>query len=315
MSQVLSGRKIADEINQEVAERVAMLRQENGAAPRLALLTVGQGDSLKQSEFLLHEAAARNIGIDVRSTVLPDDATEEDLIAAVRNENQDPDTHGILVLLPLPEHIDQEKVFGEIAPNKELEGALDDDNDEPFDFDDIDTVNGKQGTTITAVRTLLESIDYDIPHSRNVFVTEDHIRDNPLVGRLLRMSERVNVPVAIASTTEPNVREITRNADLVLVSVSSPEIIDDTYLKKGAVVIDFLPVMVGEKYSRKKGRTVPILKGGVNVEAALRKASHVAPALGSTGPIMVAMMMKNLVLNACESLGVEPGSLPMPEIA
>ncbi len=316
MSQVLSGRKIADDINQEVAERVAALRGEHSIAPRLALLTVGQGDSLKQSEFILHESAARNIGIDVRSIVLPDDATEDELIAAVRNENQDPDTHGILVLLPLPEHIDQEIVFGEIAPNKELEGALDvDDDDEPFDFEDIDTVNGKQGTTITAVRTLLESIDYDIPRSRNVFVTEDHIRDNPLVGRLLRMSEKVNVSVAITSTAEPNVREITRSADLVLVSVSSPEIIDDTYLKKGAVVIDFLPVMVGEKYSKKKGRMVPILKGGVNVEAALRKASHVAPALGSIGPIMIAMMMKNLVLNACESLEAESDNPSVREIA
>ena len=80
--------------------------------------------------------------------------------------------------------------------------------------------------------------------------------------------------------------------------------IDDTFLKKGAVVVDFLPVMVGEKFSEKKNRIVPILKGGVNVEAALRKASYVAPALGSTGPIIIAMMMRNLMLNCRQQLGL-----------
>ena len=306
MGELLQGRSIAKEINQATRKEIDILRTQRGVTPQLALITAGLGDALKQSEFILHESAAQSLGIEVKAITLGDDATEAELMDAVHRENRNPGTHGILVLLPLPKHIDQEVVFAEIAPEKELEGLLgDEDEEEVFNFDDID-IEGKQGTTITAVRTLLESIDFDIPRSKNVFVTEDDIRNNPLVSRLLRMSERVSVPIAIATTRDPNVRDVTRTADLVLVSVSAPEVIDDTFLKKGAVVVDFLPVMVGERFSEKKNRVVPVLKGGVNVEAALRKASYVAPALGSTGPIIIAMMMRNLILNCQQQLSLGP---------
>jgi 5,10-methylene-tetrahydrofolate dehydrogenase/methenyl tetrahydrofolate cyclohydrolase len=241
----------------------------------------------------------------VQSTILDKDAPEGDLIREIRKANADPSVHGILVLLPLPVHFDQEAIFQVIAPEKELEGLLGSDSDGNLNDElegesaegRLDDGNKKQSSTITAVRMLLESIDYEVARSRNVFLTEDDIRDNPLVARLLRMSSRVNVPVAVATTLDPNVRTITRNADLVLVSLASPEVVDDTFLKSGAVVIDFNPVMVGEKYSETKKRVVPVLKNGVNVAAALRRARFVAPSVGGVGPISVATMMRNLVLN------------------
>jgi methylenetetrahydrofolate dehydrogenase (NADP+)/methenyltetrahydrofolate cyclohydrolase len=268
--------------------------------PKLALITADEGDTLKRAELLLHESAARSLGVDVQTQVLDKDSTDEDLLRIVQQANEDPSVHGVLILLPLPPHLDQDRIFQAIAPAKELEGQLENDDGDDVELGDIETLSGKQSTMIAAVRTLLESIDYDVPRSRNVFITEDAIRDNPFVARLVRMTERVQVPVAIVTTGDPKARSIARNADLVIVSVSSPEIIDDTFLKKGAVVIDFLPVMVAEKYSEKKQRMVPILKGGVNVTAALRKAAYVAPAVGSIGPLIVAMMMQNLVVNCRE---------------
>jgi len=298
MNQLLYGREIAAGINEETHGAVRAIQSEFGITPKLALLTADEGDTLKRAEFLLHEVAARNLGIEVETKILSKESTDDDLLLLVHMANNDPTVHGILILLPLPPHFDQDRIFQAITPAKELEGQLENDDEfEAFDFANIDTLNSKQSTILTAVRTLLESIDYDLPCSRNVFVTEDEIRDNPFVARLVRTTERVSVPIAIVTTSDPNARSVVRNADLVVVSVSSPEIIDDTYLKKGAVVIDFLPVMVGEKYSNQKQRMVPILKGGVNVAAALRKASHIAPAVGSIGPIIVAMMLHNLVIN------------------
>jgi methylenetetrahydrofolate dehydrogenase (NADP+) / methenyltetrahydrofolate cyclohydrolase len=306
MNQLLYGRDVAERMNQDTRASVSAIRSEFGTTPKLALLTADEGDTLKRAELLLHEAAARSLGVEVDTRVLDKDSTDEDLLRLVETANQDPSVHGVLILLPLPPHIDQDRIFQAIAPDKELEGQLEsEDDDDAFELGDVETLSGKQSTMITAVRTLLESIDYDVPRSRNVFITEDSIRDNPFVARLVRMTERVRVPVAIVTTDDPDARSIARNADLVIVSVSSPEIIDDTFLKRGAVVIDFLPVMVGEKYSEKKQRMVPLLKGGVNVTAALRTAAYVAPAVGSIGPIIVAMMMQNLLVNCRELVSRE----------
>jgi len=303
MGQLLYGRDIAARINHDIKETVSEIQSTFGITPKLALLTVDKGDTLKRSELLLHENAARHLGIEVHTVVLNEDATDAELLRAIRDENEDPDVHGILILLPLPPQIDQDLVFQAIAPDKEIEGLSGDDDDEPIDLDNLDDLPEKQSSMIAAVRMLLEFIDHNIPRSRNVFVTEAEIPDNPLVAKLLQMSSQVSVPVAVVTTKDPNVRAVTRNADLVLVSVLSPEIVDDTFLKKGAVVIDFVPVMVGEKYSETKGRLVPILKGGVNVTAALRKASFVAPGVGGIGPIGVATMMRNLVVN-CRNIAL-----------
>jgi methylenetetrahydrofolate dehydrogenase (NADP+)/methenyltetrahydrofolate cyclohydrolase len=298
MNQLLYGREIAADINEETREALQSIAAEYGVSPKLRLLTADEGDTLKRAELLLHEEVARNLGIQVETQILGKDATDEELLDLIELANGDPGVHGILVLLPLPPHMDQDRLFQAISPAKELEGQLEGEDDiDILDFGDIDTLNSKQSTILTAVRTLLQAIEFDLPKSRNVFITESTIRDNPFVDRLVRMTERISVPVAIVTTDDPNARAVVKNADLVVVSVSSPELIDDTYLKRGAVVIDFLPVMVGEKYSEKKQRMVPILKGGVNADAALRKASFVAPALGSIGPIIVAMMMHNLMIN------------------
>ena len=304
MNQLLYGRDIAGRINEETRERILATRAEFGVTPKLALITADEGDALKRAELLLHEVAARSLGVDVATQVLSKEATDDDLLRLVQMANEDPSIHGVLILLPLPPHVDQDRIFQAITPAKELEGQLEADDDaDAVDLGDIETLSAKQSTMIAAVRTLLESIDYDLARSRNVFITEGEIRDNPFVARLVRMAERVSVPVAIVTTNDPNARSVTRDADLVVVSVSSPEIVDDTFLKRGAVVIDFLPVMVGEKYSEKRQRLVPILKGGVNVTAALRKASFVAPAVGSIGPIIVALMMQNLSLNCRAIVG------------
>jgi methylenetetrahydrofolate dehydrogenase (NADP+) / methenyltetrahydrofolate cyclohydrolase len=310
MGQVLSGRTIAAELNRTIARDVEALRQEYGVRPRIALLTADLGDLVKQSEMRVHEEAARDLGIEVRTTVLDANAQQAELIRAIRAESDDPTVHGVLVLLPLPPHMDQDAVFAAIAQDKEIEGlGLDDEESaSPFDVEAVEVMmTEKRSSTLRAVRLLLDSVDFNVQGSRNVFITEDEVQDNPIVLRLLELSSSVNVSVAVASITDPKIRSVTRSADLVVVSLTRPDIVDETYLKMGSVVIDFNPVMVGEKYSEKKQRPIPVLKGGVNVDSALRRASYVAPGVGGLGPVVVSSLLLNLVIN-CRSL-LESGSL------
>jgi methylenetetrahydrofolate dehydrogenase (NADP+) / methenyltetrahydrofolate cyclohydrolase len=300
MGQILSGRTIAAELNRTIARDVEALRREYGVRPRIALLTADLGDLVKQSEMRVHEEAARDLGIDVRTTVLDADAQQAELIRAIRAESDDPTVHGVLVLLPLPPHMDQDAVFAAIARDKEIEGLglEDEESAGPFEIEAVEVMmTEKRSSTLRAVRLVLDSIDFNVQGSRNVFITEDEVQDNPIVLRLLELSSSVNVSVAVATITDPKIRSVTRNADLVVVSLTRPDIIDETYLKMGSVVIDFNPVMVGEKYSHQKQRPIPVLKGGVNVDSALRRASYVAPGVGGLGPVVVSSLLLNLVIN------------------
>jgi methylenetetrahydrofolate dehydrogenase (NADP+) / methenyltetrahydrofolate cyclohydrolase len=304
MGKILFGRTIAAELNKTIARDVEALRQQFGVRPKLAFLTADLGDLVKQSEIRVHEEAARDLGMEVKTRVLAADAKDVELIRAIREENDDPTVHGVLVLLPLPPHMDQDAVFGAIAPEKEIEGLVlaDDEFESAFEVDAVETMmTEKRSSTLRAVRLLLDSIDFNVQGSRNVFITEDDAQDNPIVLRLLELSSSASVSVAVTTTTDPKIRSITRNADLVVVSVMSAEFIDETYLKAGAVVIDFNPVLVGEKYSERKQRIVPVLKGGVNVDSALRKAAYVAPGVGGLGPVVVASLCLNMVIN-CRAL-------------
>jgi methylenetetrahydrofolate dehydrogenase (NADP+)/methenyltetrahydrofolate cyclohydrolase len=300
MGQILSGRTIAAELNRTIARDVEALRREYGVRPRIALLTADLGDLVKQSEMRVHEEAARDLGIDVRTTVLDADAQQAELIRAIRAESDDPTVHGVLVLLPLPPHMDQDAVFAAIARDKEIEGLglEDEESAGQFEIEAVEVMmTEKRSSTLRAVRLVLDSIDFNVQGSRNVFITEDEVQDNPIVLRLLELSSSVNVSVAVATITDPKIRSVTRNADLVVVSLTRPDIIDETYLKMGSVVIDFNPVMVGEKYSQQKQRPIPVLKGGVNVDSALRRASYVAPGVGGLGPVVVSSLLLNLVIN------------------
>lgn len=307
MGTLVLGKAIAERIRAGIKSDVEGLYAKHGRHPGLAIITADPGTVAKQSEVLVHESTALALGIQVRKQILPAEASQEELIAAIHAANQDPAIDGVLVLLPLPEHIDQSAVFAEIDPGKELEGLLDGDDDgAEGDQAQGDAAPAKPSSTITALQRLLDEIGFDAWRSRIVFLTEDRIRDNPIVARLLVMASRAGVQVAVASTQDPQAKSITRNADLVVISVSTAELVDDSYLKRGAVVVDFLPIQVGEKYSEAKGRLVPVLKTGVNVEAALRKASHVTPSVGGLGPIAIASMMENLLVN-CRQL-LEPAA-------
>lgn len=316
MGVLLEGRTIASEINQRTAHQIAELKATLAAAPTMALLTTEEGGLLKQAQIALHEKAARDLGIAVRTRVLDGEATEADLIAEIEALNRDPGVHGIFVLLPLSLRIRQDVVFAAIDPDKEMEGVSPGRELEGVDGPvDLEDETRKVSSTLTAIRLLLEQIGFDPMRSRNALLAGDQIRDNLVVARLLQIAASANVQVAVAWANDPKSCAITRQADLVLVSISTPELVTDAYVRPGAVVIDFAPVFVGERFSEKQGKLVPVLKNGVQLDTALARAGHIAPAIGGVGPVMMAAMMRNLGVNCRNQMLGAGGLAAQPVLA
>jgi methylenetetrahydrofolate dehydrogenase (NADP+)/methenyltetrahydrofolate cyclohydrolase len=290
MGEILSGKEIAEQIYQDNKEELEELVHEFKIEPKWIIITAGY-QNLKERELILHINVAKKLGISTTTIALGDDASEEELIAKIQDANNDINIHGILVLLPLSKHLDQERILQAIAPEKELEGLRDLENN-------ASPPSEKKPSTIAAVLTLLEKVDFNLLSERAVLIIEDEILEaNQIVSNLIEITQKLHLPLEIVKTSNPNSKIITCKADVVLVSVSEPNYIDETFLKEGGVVIDFNPIVVGEEYSKQKNSFVPILKSGVNVESALTKARYVAPAIGGIGPVALALMMRNFVTN------------------
>lgn len=298
MGNLLSGRPLAESINHRTTRRIEELRSRFEVQPRLVVVTTEEGGLLKKTQIELHERAATALGIEVQTELLSNDATESDLIAVIERFNAKREIHGILVLLPLKKGIRQHVIFDAIDPSKEMEGVGDrDDVEDPEELVDLENESRKISSTLAAIRLLLETVGIDPIRSRNVFVAGNQVRENLVVARLLQMASQVNVQVAVAWSDDPNASKITKQADIILVSVDTPSVVDARFVKPGAAIIDFAPVFAGEKFSTKQGRMVPVLKNGVDVDSALPLAGYVAPALGGVGPVMMATMMRNLAVN------------------
>lgn len=257
----------------------------------MAIITADAANSLKMSELILHAALARQLGIAVKEFCLDKSIYSNELIQVIQDCNADNNIYGILVLLPLPEHIDQKNALSFITPGKELEGLNENKT--------LATLfNNKQISTISSLFTLLRSVDYDLLTGRNMLVMDDEIlATNAVVIKLLELIAELGISIEVIKSSDKDLQFKTLQADLLLVSLTTPDYLDDTFIKPNCIMIDFNPIVAGETFSEEKGRIVPILKSSINIESALTKAKYVAPSLGGIGPVAVATLMRNFVYN------------------
>ena len=298
MGILLQGKSIAQEIHKLTSQDINQIKEQYGVEPSIAIVAVGKDDPLKNSEVKLHSELAMQLGINVKEELLDELTEESQLINVIQKLNIDNSIQGIMVLLPLPEHIDSDKVLSSIAYSKELEGL----NEQK----DIKTLYlGKQISVISAILTMLKNINIDLFNSKNVLLIEDSILNtNAVIKRLIKLASYLKIPLEIAETGNSNCKKITNQADLLFVSVETPELVNAFHIKEGSVVIDFNPILVGKKYSEEKKKIVPILKSGLNVDSLLNKAAYVAPSLGGIGPIALAILMRNFVHNCKEFFAI-----------
>jgi methylenetetrahydrofolate dehydrogenase (NADP+)/methenyltetrahydrofolate cyclohydrolase len=291
-AKIISGNDVAKEIRSELKERVAKLK-ERSVTPGLVMIRVGE-DPASVSYVSGKEKAAEEIGVWTQTFVLPENATEKELLAKVKEMNKAEHVDGILVQLPLPKHINADKVLNLIDPAKDVDG-----------FHPVNVGKMLIGdpyfmpcTPHGAVELMVRS--GNPPEGKHVVICgRSNIVGKPLMAMLVQKNKRANATVTVVHTGTKNMAEITRQADILVAAMGSPEVIKADMVKEGAVVIDVGVNRVGWKPSKMDPtKQVPDLRGDVDFEAVKEKASAITPVPGGVGPMTITMLMVNTVVAA-----------------
>lgn len=284
-AEVISGKDMAAAIRSEVRERVAGLK-ESGLVPGLAVVLVGE-DPASQVYVGMKNKAASEAGIMSRQITLPVDTAESELLGVVAGLNADPDIHAILVQLPLPDQIDEARVLLAIDPIKDVDGF------HPINVGRLATGDPDvlAPCTPAGVVEMLMRSGNDPSGKHAVVVGRSNIVGRPMAALLLRKAPGGNATVTVAHSRTPDLGEVTREADIVIVAIGQPDLIRGDMVKPGAVVIDVGVNRVDDD-TRERGYR---LTGDVAYDEVKEVASAISPVPGGVGPMTIAMLLSNTV--------------------
>lgn len=274
MYQMIDGKQISQSLKDELKEEVAGLKAE-GKNCCLAVIQVGN-DPASSVYVGNKKKACAYIGIESRSYELPEETTEEELLALIDRLNADSSIHGILCQLPLPKHMDEDKVIQAISPDKDVDGF------HPQNVGAL--VIGQEGfvsCTPAGIIELLHRSNISIEGRHCVVVGRSNIVGKPMSLLMLRE----NATVTICHSKTANLKEICREADILIVAIGKPQFITAEYIKEGAVVID---VGIHRDANNK-------LCGDVKFDEVAPHTAAITPVPGGVGPMTIAMLMKNCV--------------------
>lgn len=274
-AQVISGNAVAQQIKKQIAEQIASYIQQGKRAPGLAVILVG-ADPASQVYVGSKRKTCAELGIYSKSYDLSADTTETQLLSLIDELNKDKQIDGILVQLPLPEHIDTTKVIEAINPDKDVDGF------HPYNVGRLcQRIPTLRACTPYGVMKLLETTGESLYGKHAVIVGASNIVGRPMALELLLGGCTVTVTHRFTKDLESHIRQ----ADLLVVAVGKPHFIPGEWIKDGAIVID-----VG--INRIDGKLV----GDVEYDVAAQKASFITPVPGGVGPMTVAMLMENTLL-------------------
>jgi len=280
MAELIDGKRISQEIKDELKEKVAELKGQ-GISVCLAVIQVG--DNPASTVYVGNKKkACAYVGIESLAYELPEETTEEELLALVQELNGKKEVNGILVQLPLPKHIDEDKVIKAINPAKDVDG---------FHPQSVGALSiGQRGfvsCTPAGIIQLLKRSGIEIDGRECVIIGRSNIVGKPMALLLLRE----NGTVTICHSHTKDLKEVARRADILVVAIGRAKFVDADYIKEGAVVID-----VGMDRDE-NGK----LCGDVDFEAVKEKAGAITPVPGGVGPMTIAMLMHNCVESALMS--------------
>ena len=281
MANLIDGKQISREIKDELKEKVAQYKSE-GNQRSLAVIQVGN-DPASSVYVGNKKRACEYIGIGSVSYELPEETTETELLDLIAKLNADDSIKGILCQLPVPDHIDEDKIINAIAPEKDVDGF------HPQNVGSL--VIGQPGfvsCTPAGIIELLKRSNIEIAGKHCVVIGRSNIVGKPMALLMLRE----NATVTICHSRTRNLKEICREADILIVAIGRPQYIDAEYVKKGAVVID---VGIHRDENNK-------LCGDVKFDEVEPLASYITPVPGGVGPMTIAMLMNNCV-SAMEKKG------------
>ena len=274
MAELIDGKMISTLIKDECKEKVAEYKKQ-GISICLAVIQVGNdpassvyvGNKKKACEFC---------GMESLSYELPEETTQEELLALIEELNQKKEVNGILVQLPVPKHIDEKTIINAISPKKDVDG---------FHPQSVGSLcigqPGFVSCTPAGIIELLKRTNVDIAGKNCVVIGRSNIVGKPMALLMLRE----NATVTVTHSKTKNLKEITKQADILIVAIGKPKFVDSSYVKDGAVVID---VGIHRNEDNK-------LCGDVDFESVKTIASAITPVPGGVGPMTIAMLMKNCV--------------------
>lgn len=277
MYRIIDGKKISQEIKDELKEKVAQLKAKR---ENRCLAVIQVGDDPASGVYVNNKKkACEYIGIESLSYALPEETTEEELLKLIGELNENEKVSGILVQLPLPKHIDEDKVLLAISPRKDVDGF------HPVSVGNLSI--GRPGfvsCTPAGVIQLLTRSGIEIQGKECVVLGRSNIVGKPMAMLLLRE----NGTVTVCHSRTEDLKEVTRRADILVVAIGKPKFIDESYVKEGAVVID---VGIHRNENNK-------LCGDVDFDRVAPHCSAITPVPGGVGPMTIAMLMHNCVFPA-----------------
>lgn len=292
-AEIIDGRKIAGEIQEELKQRVSQLK-EREITPGLAAILLGE-DPASLSYLRGIARSCQAVGIFTETAKLPENATQAELQRKLEELNLNPKFHGIILQLPLPKHLDAFKAESAISPDKDVDGT--------------NPVN--TGKLLLGEDTFLPSTPYGVqellvrsghsPEGKRVVICgRSNIVGKPLMAILVQKQKRANATVTICHTGTKNLPSITKQADILVAAIGKAKAITADMVKEGTIVVD---VGVNQIEDPVTGKFK--LVGDVDFEAVKDKAAAITPVPGGTGPVTTAMLMANTI-NAAERLSGQP---------
>lgn len=281
MYQIIDGKKISQEIKEELKEKVA---KDKAAGKEISLAVIQVGNDPASSVYVRNKKnACAYIGINSLSYELAEETTEEELLSLICKLNEDSKVNGILVQLPLPKHINEEKVIQTIDPKKDVDG---------FHVQNVGALcvgsEGYVSCTPLGIITLLKRSGIEIAGKNCVVIGRSNIVGKPMALLLLRE----NGTVTVCHSKTEDIKAITKQADILVVAIGKPKFVDETFVKEGAVVVD---VGIHRNAENK-------LCGDVDFERVAPHTSAITPVPGGVGPMTIAMLMNNCVQSAERSI-------------
>jgi len=288
---ILSGKVVSDAVYAALEDRIKALSDNHSTVPGLAAVIVGE-DPASQVYVRNKTRRFRNMNLHSETIRLPEETSQKELLSTIRTLNHDSVFHGILVQLPLPKHIDTDVVINAIIPEKDVDG---------FHPENLGRLTAGKPRFIPCtpkgIMRILEHFHIDPSGKHAVVLGRSNIVGRPMSILLSQKQAYSNATTTICHSGTSDLRVITRQADILVAALGAPEMIDDSYIKEGTVIIDVGINRIPDDDSEKGYKLV----GDVNFDAVQGIAGAITPVPGGVGPMTIAMLVENTV-EAAESL-------------
>jgi methylenetetrahydrofolate dehydrogenase (NADP+) / methenyltetrahydrofolate cyclohydrolase len=281
--QIIDGKKTAADIREELRLKISEARETSDKVPGLVTILVGENPASKVYVNMKIKACSQ-IGMHSKLEKLDESISEEDLLKIIDDYNNDPLFHGILVQLPLPKHIDEDKVIESLNPQKDVDGF------HPISVGKL--VIGKdtfKSCTPFGIMELLKRYNIDTKGKHVVVVGRSNIVGKPIANMLVQKEEGANAVVTICHSAAPDLSVFTKQADILIAAVGRAHLITKEMVKDNVVIIDVGINSIDDPNSKKGYKLV----GDVDFEGVSEKASYITPVPGGVGPMTIAMLLSN----------------------